>query len=127
MPRSGVSSVTSPDTEGERLSHQHCIGLPLLSPISPQSRPFELLITLHLQAYDVTCSSHIPDGHKIEVGIPRYGEANASLPPAWYPSVFDRHNPTSVLRNAKPLGSSSLNFLRDLCFVVLEFPEYFLR
>lgn len=87
VPGGGGAPVTGGDAEGERLTNQHGVGLPVLAPVAahahpPGPRP------LHAHPHDVPSPRHVRDQHQVEVPEPVDGEPHPASLPAWHPAQF---------------------------------------
>lgn len=73
------------DLEGQRLTIQILVGLPIFSPVSCHGHPSSFW-AFDIHRFDRSSSSHIGDQYKLKVVVPIHSEPNSSLPRAWNPA-----------------------------------------
>lgn len=68
VPGSGGAAVAASYAEGERLTHQFGVCLPVLSPVPAQVHPPGFR-ALHARPHDVPCAAHVRDQNQVEVAV----------------------------------------------------------
>lgn len=86
VPRSGSSTVTACDPEGERLAHQNGVGLPVLAPVSAQAHPFGFG-PFDAGLHDIPCARDVGDQNQVEVAEAVDRESDPSLLSARNPAT----------------------------------------
>jgi hypothetical protein len=85
VPRGWGAPVAPRDPERQWLSHQHCVWLPVLTPVSAHAHPASLG-ALHQHAHDIPCTRDVGDQHQVEVAEAVDCEPDTSVLAAWHPA-----------------------------------------
>lgn len=95
--------VTAGDPEGERLAHQHRVGLPVLPPVSAHAHPVRFA-ALHAHPHDIPCTRHVGDQNQVEVLESVDREPYSPDLPACHPAVGNGDYSGTVLSDLEEHG-----------------------
>ena len=89
VPRGWGAPVAPRNPKRQRLSHQHCVWLPVLTPVAAHGHPASLG-PLHQHAHDIPCTRDVGDQDQVEVAEAVDSEPDPTVLAAWHPAQISR-------------------------------------
>ena len=85
VPWSRGASVTACDPEGQWLTNENCVWLPVLTPVAAHAHPTSLC-AFNAHAHDISCTRDVGDQNQVEVTEAVDCESDPSVLAAWHPA-----------------------------------------